>query len=212
MLYNDVAENGLNMSPLPTPPVFHSFSSSSEGLWPFYVVLLLWHMTFVWAHVSRIRLTHLARATSSTRLLIAFWNRFQPLFQFHIINLSERNHQINKEFRAVPINPNVLLHRFLVLQNYYTSSSSEEFINLVYVILYFSDIDSKFLTATMMTDVGIFMICLHTKFPMPSSRGSLVTIIKPKAKGTFRTAAILLFYACEKVTSTEVGHYFLEVH
>jgi hypothetical protein len=55
--------------------------------------------------------------------------------------------------------------------------------------------------------VGMFMISLRTKFQMPSSTDSLVTTIKPKAKWMFRTVAILLFYASEKVTWTEFEHY-----
>jgi len=42
------------------------------------------------------------------------------------------------------------------------------------------------------------MICLHAKFHIPSSSGSLVTSIKPKAKYRIDSASILLFYIFRK--------------
>jgi len=40
----------------------------------------------------------------------------------------------------------------------------------------------------------MFMICLHTKFYMPYTKGSLFYAVKPKTKSIFRTAAMLVFY------------------
>jgi hypothetical protein len=45
----------------------------------------------------------------------------------------------------------------------------------------------------------MFMVLLHTKFHMPSSNGSLVIVVKLKAKENVRTAAMLLFYSLQKI-------------
>jgi hypothetical protein len=49
----------------------------------------------------------------------------------------------------------------------------------------------------------MFMICLYTEFHMFSSSGSLVIVIKPKAKENIFTAVILSFY----IVLADVGYF-----
>jgi hypothetical protein len=53
--------------------------------------------------------------------------------------------------------------------------------------------------------VDMVVICLHTKFHMPSSNGSLVIATKPKTKYTFH-AEVTLFYT-HKNTLTKVAYF-----
>jgi len=67
------------------------------------------------------------------------------------------------------------------------------------------DISSKFCTITIFIIVNLYtifciefvemvMMCIHTKFHIPDSNGSLVTAIKLKYKYRFHAAILLLFY------------------
>jgi hypothetical protein len=47
--------------------------------------------------------------------------------------------------------------------------------------------------------VGMQMIYLHTKFHMLGNNGSLVIVVKLKAKDNFLTPAMLLFYIVQKI-------------
>jgi hypothetical protein len=52
----------------------------------------------------------------------------------------------------------------------------------------------------------MLMIYFHAKFPMPHYNGSLVIVMKPKAKKIFYVATILLFYILQKYYPNKQTH------
>lgn len=58
---------------------------------------------------------------------------------------------------------------------------------------------------------GISIINLHTKFHIPSSDGSFVTVIKHKAKYRFHAATTLFCYIIKMLPPTKVV-YFLKIY